>query len=158
MNTHLDDGQLRAALDGELHKNELAHLANCAICRSRQEELASQIYFAADRLSFLSSPINKPHLSSSSAWSRFKNHKLTQKEISMFKKLFSAPMIRYGVPALLAFALVFAFPTTRALAGELLNLFRVQRVTVVQVDFTGLEQLDDENGPDISQLFADSVT
>ena len=76
----------------------------------------------------------------------------------MFRKLFSTPIVRYGVPALLAITLVFAFPATRALAGELLNLFRVQRVTVVQVDFTGLEQLDAEAGPDISQLISESVT
>jgi hypothetical protein len=158
MNTHLDDGQLRAALDGELNKNELAHLVDCAICRSRQEELESQLQFASDKLAFLASATKESRLSSAQAWSRFKKHKLTQKETSMFRKLFSAPLVRYGVPALLVFALVFAFPATRALAGELLNLFRVQRVTVVQVDFTGLEQLDDQAGPDISQLISESVT
>jgi len=158
MNTHLDDGQLRAALDGELHKNELAHLANCAICRSRQEELESQLQFASDKLAFLASATKESRLSSTQAWSRFKKHKLTQKETSMFRKLFSAPIVRYGVPALLVFALVFAFPATRALAGELLNLFRVQRVTVVPVDFTGMEQLDGAVGNNISQLISDSVT
>jgi len=158
MNTHLDDGQLRAALDGELNKNELAHLAGCAICRSRQKELESQLQFASDKLAFLTSATNDSRLSSTSAWSRFKNHKLTQKEISMFRKLFSAPIVRYGVPALLVFALVFAFPATRALAGELLNLFRVQQVTVVPVDFTGMEQLNGAVGNNISQLISDSVT
>ena len=158
MNIHLDDGQLRAALDGELNKNELAHLANCAICRSRQAELESQLQFTSDKLAFLASAPNASRLSSTSAWSRFKKHKLTQKETSMFRKLFSTPIVRYGVPALLAITLVFAFPATSALAGELLNLFRVQRVTVVQVDFTGLEQLDAEAGPDISQLISESVT
>jgi hypothetical protein len=158
MNTHLNDGQLRAALDGELNTNELKHLADCTVCKSRQKEIETQIRFASDQLSFLTSATNDSRLSSTQAWSRFKNQKLTQKETSMFKKLFSAPIVRYGVPALLVFALVFAFPATRALASELLNLFRVQRVTVVQVDFTGLEQLDDQAGPDISQLFADSVT
>ena len=158
MNTHLDDGQLRAALDGELNKNELAHLAGCAICRSRQKELESQLQFASDKLAFLTSATKESRLSSTSAWSRFKNHKLIQKEISMFRKLFSAPIVRYGVPALLVFALVFAFPATRALAGELLNLFRVQQVTVVPVDFTGMEQLNGAVGNNISQLISDSVT
>ena len=158
MNTHLDDGQLRAALDGELHKNELAHLANCAICRSRQKELESQLQFTSDKLAFLASATNASRLSSTSAWSRFKSHKLTQKETSMFRKLFSAPIVRYGVPALLVLALVFAFPATRALAGELLNLFRVQRVTVVPIDFTGMEQLNGAVGNNISQLISESVT
>ena len=158
MNTHLDDGQLRAAMDGELNTNELEHLANCAVCLSRQKELESQLQFASDKLSFLASATNDSRLSSTSAWFRFKSHKLTQKEISMFRKLFSAPIVRYGVPALLVFALVFAFPATRALAGELLNLFRVQRVTVVPIDFTGMEQLNGVVGNNISQLISDSVT
>jgi len=158
MNTHLDDGQLRAALDGELNKNELTHLADCAICRSRQNELESQLQFASDKLAFLASATKESRLSSAQAWSRFKKHKLTQKETSMFRKLFSAPIVRYGVPALLVFALVFTFPATRALAGELLNLFRVQQVTVVPVDFTGMEQLNGAVGNNITQLISESVT
>lgn len=76
----------------------------------------------------------------------------------MFRKLFASPVLKYGLSITLILTLVLAFPGTRALAGELLNLFRVQRVTVVPIDFTGLEQLEDEAGPDISQLIADSVT
>ena len=76
----------------------------------------------------------------------------------MFKKLFTAPLVRYGVPAVLVLALVFAFPGTRALASEFLNLFRVQQVTVVPVDFTGMEQLNGAVGNNISQLISDSVT
>ena len=76
----------------------------------------------------------------------------------MYKKLFASPLIRFGLPALFILALVFAFPSTRALAGELLNLFRVQRVTVVPVDFTGMEQLNGAVGNNISQLISDSVT
>jgi hypothetical protein len=76
----------------------------------------------------------------------------------MFKKLFSSPLMKYGIPALLILALIFAFPATRALASELLNLFRIQQVTVVPVDFTGMEQLDGAVGNNISQLISDSVT
>jgi hypothetical protein len=158
MKSHLDDGQLRAALDGELGSAELKHLESCQQCQSRQNLLEAQIHPAAERLRFLSSPTQDKGLSASSAWKKFNHDKLAQKETSMFKKLFASPLIRYGASAALVIALILAFPSTRALAGELLNLFRVQRVTVVQVDFTGLEQLEDENGPDISQLFADSVT
>jgi len=56
----------------------------------------------------------------------------------MFKKFFASPFTRYVLPGLLILTLVFAFPSTRALASELLNLFRVQQVQVVPVDFTGL--------------------
>jgi len=76
----------------------------------------------------------------------------------MFKRFFAFPFVRFGTAALLILALVLAFPGTRALAGELLNLFRVQHVTVIPVDFTGMEQLDGSVGNNISQLISESVT
>jgi hypothetical protein len=61
--------------------------------------------------------------------------------------------------ALLILALILAFPGTRALAGELLNLFRVQQVAVVQVDFTGLEQLTGDGvlGNQFTELISNSM-
>ena len=158
MKDHLTDGELRAALDGELDAKELKHLEACQQCQSRQNLLEAQIRPIGERLRFLSAPAPESGLSTSAAWQKFNREKLVQKETSMFRKLFAFPLIKYGASVAVVLALILAFPSTRALAGELLNLFRVQRVTVVQVDFTGLEQLDDETGPDISQLFADSVT
>jgi hypothetical protein len=158
MKNHLNDGQLRAALDGELDSDELKHLESCQQCQSRKQLLEAQVRPTVERLRFLSSAAQDTGLSTSSAWKKFNNEKLAQKETSMFRKLFASPLVKYGASIALVIALVLAFPSTRALAGELLNLFRVQRVTVVPVDFTGLKQLDDESGPDISQLFADSVT
>jgi len=76
----------------------------------------------------------------------------------MFKKLFASSLVRYGVSALLVLTLIIAIPGTRALASELLNLFRVQRVQVLPVDFTGMEQLDGAVGNNISQLISDSIT
>jgi hypothetical protein len=84
---------------------------------------------------------------------------LIKKEISMFKKWFAFPVVRFGTVALLILALILAFPGTRALAGELLNLFRVQQVAVVQVDFTGLEQLtgDGALGNQFTNLISNSM-
>ena len=158
MKNHINDGQLRAALDGELASDELKHLESCQQCQSRQKMLAAQIRPVVDRLRFLSSPTQDMSLSTSTAWKKFNHEKLTQKETSMFRKLFASPLVRYGASAALVIALILAFPATRALAGELLNLFRVQRVTVVPVDFTGMQQLDGVVGQDISQLISDSVT
>lgn len=77
----------------------------------------------------------------------------------MFKKWFAFPVIRFGSAALLILALVLAFPGTRALAGELLNLFRIQQVTVIPVDFTGLEQLtgDSALGNQFTELISNSM-
>ena len=158
MNKHLNDGQLRAALDGELDSDGLTHLETCLQCQTRRKAVRLQVEQISGKLDFLSSATKSPDIPTAAAWHRFNQQKLTQKETSMFRKLFSTPIVRYGIPALLVLALVFAFPATRALAGELLNLFRVQRVTVVPVDFTGMEQLDGAVGNNISQLISDSVT
>ena len=76
----------------------------------------------------------------------------------MFKKLFTIPLVRYGVPALLVLTLVFAFPGARAFASELLNLFRIQQVAVVPVDFTGMQSLNGAVGNDVGQLISNSIT
>jgi len=158
MNSHLTDGELRAALDGELDSGKRQHLESCTQCQSRQNLLEAQIRSTAERLHFLSSPTAVSGLSTSAAWKKFNNVKLAQKETSMFRKLFTSPLIKYGASLAIVLALVLAFPATRALAGELLSLFRVQRVAVVQVDFTGMQQLNGVVGRDISQLISDSIT
>ena len=157
MKNHLNDGQLRAALDGELDSDELKHLESCQQCQSRQKILEAQIRPTIERLRFLSST-QDTGLSTSTAWKKFNQEKLAQKETSMFRKLFASSLIKYGASAALVIALILAFPATRALAGELLNLFRVQQVTVVPVDFTGMEQLNGAVGQNISQLISESVT
>jgi hypothetical protein len=77
----------------------------------------------------------------------------------MFKRWFSFSAVRFGTAALVIVALVLAFPGTRALAGELLKLFRVQQVQVVPVDFTGLEQLtgDGNLGNQFTELVSSSI-
>ena len=59
----------------------------------------------------------------------------------MFKKLFAFPVVRAGAIAILALAMLMSFPTTRALASELLNFFRVQQVAVLPIDMSGMESL-----------------
>lgn len=77
----------------------------------------------------------------------------------MFKKLFAFPAARIGAAIILVLALLMAFPYTRALAGELLNLFRVQQVTVLPVDLTALESLtgNDALVSRLSELISDST-
>ena len=162
MNKHLNDGQLRASLDGELDSDGLTHLETCPHCQMRQATLRTQTEQVAATLSFLSSPTDTASLSkpsaTASAWHRFNQQKLLQKETFMFRKLFASPLIRYGVSIVLILTLILAIPGTRALASEFLNLFRVQRVTVVPVDFTGMEQFNGAVGNNISQLISESVT
>jgi hypothetical protein len=157
MRKHLTDGELRAALDGELEAGPQQHLEACTGCQARQRQLQKEHEAVAQQLAFLA-PTDEPIPSVQRAWARFSQRLSIKKEISMFKKLFTFPFVRFGSAALLILALVLAFPGTRALAGELLSLFRVQHVTVVPVDFTGMEQLNGAVGNNISQLISESVT
>jgi hypothetical protein len=77
----------------------------------------------------------------------------------MFKKMFALPIVRYGTVLAVILALMLAFPATRALADEILKLFRVQQVTVIPVDFTGLEQLtgDGALGNQFTDLISSSM-
>lgn len=157
MRKHLTDGELRAALDGELKANQLQHLESCTDCQARQGQLRAENAQIARQLVFLA-PADEPVPAEQKAWNRFSQQLVIKKETSMFKKWFAFPVVRFGTAALLILALVLAFPGTRALAGELLSLFRVQHVTVVPVDFTGMEQLNGAVGQNISQLISESVT
>ena len=158
MQKHLTDGELRAALDEELETRRLQHLEVCMDCQQRQQQFKAQYKKVEDLLGFLT-PNEEPVPSAHVAWERFSQETLHKKEISIMKRWFSIPFIRFGTAALVILALILAFPGTRALAGELLNLFRVQQVTVVPVDFTGLEQLtgDGALGNQFTNLISDSV-
>lgn len=160
MNVHLTDGQLRAALDGELDAGALEHLAGCVECRARQGRLQTQAEVAGRRLAFLQPTEQQAAYSVQSAIREFRNRKLTQKEIPVFKKIFASSAVRYAALAVLLLALIVAIPATHALADQVLNMFRVQQVTVVQVDFTGLQALSGNSalGKQISQLVSSSVT
>jgi len=78
----------------------------------------------------------------------------------MFRKLFISPLVRAGLVIVLILAVVLSLPSTRALAGKFLNLFRVQQVVVVPVDFTGMQQLTGNQalGKQVSDLISSSIT
>ncbi len=158
MTKHLTDGELRAALDGELEAAQLQHLETCADCLARQRPLQLHSAQIARRFAFLA-PAQEPVPSARKAWNRFSQNRSTYKEIPMFKKWFAFPVVRFGAAIALILALILAFPGTRALAGELLNLFRVQQVTVIPIDFTGMKELtgNDALGNQLDELIASSI-
>ena len=160
MNQHLNDGQLRAALDGELPAIGSAHLQDCALCQQRQNALRAQSRQVASRLAFLSAEPKQNMPATGTALRYFYERKLPQKEIPMFKRLFASSGVRFAAVALLLLVLVVSIPSTRALADQLLSLFRVQQVTVIPVDFTGMEQLSGNSalGKQVSELVSNSVT
>jgi hypothetical protein len=160
MNKHLDDGQLRAALDGELEEQAQRHLDSCSACQARQHGLQIQVSATAHKLAFLDSNQQADAPSAQSSLSHFYSTKIYQKENSMLKKIFASPTVRYVTLAALILALIVSIPATRALADQVLNLFRVEQVTVVPVDFTGMQELTGNGalGKQISELVSSSIT
>lgn len=158
MNKHLTEGQLRAALDGELDSQALEHLAACSDCRRRQDELKAQAGQVAHRLAFLAASGQEAAPSAQSAFRHFQARKLSQKEIPMLKKIFASTVARYAVVAVLVLTAIVSIPATRAWADQILNLFRVEQVTVVPVDFSGLKQLNGTLGQQVSDLVSSSIT
>ena len=158
MKQHLTEGELRASLDGELVRDQLLHLESCPECQTRQRQIQAEYLRSAKRLAFLA-PGNEPVPSVKTAWSRSPHHVLKQKETSMFKKFFAFPVVRAGAVAILALAMLMAFPTTRALASDLLNLFRVQQVAILPIDMSGMESLtgNEALGNNMSELMSNST-
>lgn len=158
MNKHLDDGQLRAALDGELPPLDFEHFKGCAHCQQRQRAIHAQMQRVAAPLAFLSPTQDAAH-NPQQALHLF-HQKQIQKEIPMFKKLFASTAFRFAAIAVLLLAATLSFPQTRALADQLLNLFRVQQVQVVSIDFSGMQDLTGQGpiGEKLSQLLSSSVT
>ena len=160
MNKHLNDGQLRAALDGEPDVETQRHLNSCSICQARQRTLQVQVSATAHRLAFLTPEQKDEAPSAQSSLKRFYSQKIFEKEIPMLKKIFSSSVVRFVALAALILVLIVSIPATRALADQVLSLFRVEQVTVVPVDFTGLQQLTGNGalGKQVSELVSSSIT
>ncbi len=159
MNTHLNEGQLRAALDGELDLPALNHLESCASCQERQRLIRLHAEEVGQRLAFLSAPSSQWEPSPQAGLHRFHNRARPQKEIPMLKQLFRSSAVRALAVLVLLIVVVVSVPSVRALADEVLNLFRVQQVSVIPIDTSGLQQLagNDTLGKQISQLISSSL-
>ncbi len=160
MNEHLTDGQLRAALDEELQPAAQSHLASCESCRRRLETVRSQTAEIRQALAFLSSSVPGRAPAVQPSLRHFYDRKLPQKETYMLKRLFGSTAVRALTVLALVLVVILAIPSARALADQILNLFRVQQVTVISVDATGLEQLTGSStlGKQVSALVSSSVT
>ncbi len=166
MNMHLDDGQLRAYLDGELgfaRQEAQEHLAACPECQARLEALQARAELSARRLAFLApsstAPTAGPQLEARPAFARFKNRLNQTKEIPMLQKLFRPRTFAAGMVVVLLLVVALSIPSGFAWAGQFLNLFRVQQVAVIPIDPTGLMALRSNSalGQQISSLLAQSV-
>ena len=158
---HLNEGQLRAALDDELDARAAEHFAACRECRRRADELAVQSQRVNARLGLLV-PQNDRAVSAPVALARFKAQHVSTQEVSMLGKLFNRKYrVAWALVAVVALlAVSMTVPPVRAWAEGVLAQFRVAKVSVVSIDPSRFQELGVGStlSKQISQLLSDSVT
>jgi hypothetical protein len=163
---HPADGELRAFYDGALeaaeHETVQQHLAFCSRCAERAAVIQERGHRVQALLGQLISETKVDPVVPRLGPRRFETYRQERKERRMPRNPFSR---RYGpawAAALLAIVLVvtLASPPVRSLAGDLLALFRVQRIEFTPVSE---ENLPDEEtlqavAPEIERLFDETLT
>ena len=137
---HLSDGELRAYQDHALSEpgaeRARAHLAACARCQEKADQLVTRASQVERRLATLAPGSNEAPISAGRARAQLETKNSREEELTLFQKIFSKPYrpawIVGGIVAILAIALL--FPPVRAAANSFLGLFRIEQFTVVQVN------------------------
>jgi hypothetical protein len=133
---HLTKSQLRAHHDGESTNPERvsAHMQGCPECRDHFEAIQVRAGSVREHFEALAPTPMDAALPLQAARPKLEN-RIAQKETNMWQKLinrkYRPAWAALAVVALLALALT--FPQVRAVANSFLGLFRVERVTAVQV-------------------------
>ena len=159
---HLTDGQLRAYLDGELDEEQKEHLTGCLVCQAHLPAIRGATLRAGKKLSFLSIQSEggrSKELAPYPALARFKSRLIDKKETTMFKKILGSRTLWIGLAAVIVLVVAFSVSPVRSFAGQFLGLFRVQQVSVIPIDTTGISQLNGDSalGKQIGQLLSSSV-
>lgn len=172
---HINDGQLRAYLDGELNEpySRLVrdHLATCPVCQAQLAQLQTRISRVDERLALLSPQPDDSRLAARPALLSFKSQtamRLGKEKNRMFIRgnIFSNLFTQRWRPlvlGLIALALavgLFTFPPAHQALSAFLSLFRIHQITILEVDSTRLSDLagDSPLGKRLGQLLSDTVT
>lgn len=154
---HPSPADLRMYLDHELSPGQLMdvkqHLANCRACTEQLEAQAARSQRVQRLLSHL-----EPDAAQAAHPASWQLKQFKKKEMIPVKKTFALPRAAWAaLTVVVVLAVALAFQPVRALAGNLLGLFRVQQVTTLAVDTSYLNSLHRTAGEAISKLFNDSV-
>jgi hypothetical protein len=166
--TCIDDGILRAHLDGELAGAELAqvteHLISCADCRACFEKLRAERAQMEDLLTTLAPHADSITINPAMAYARFNNQFGTADEpkATWIARLF-APRWRpaWGFVAVAMFVTILvSVSPVRTWAQRVLAMLRVQKIQVVTIDPTTLmsgSEPDSRPYKLVNQFIADNV-
>lgn len=143
---HLSDERIRSYIEGDISlpvsDHEREHLRMCTKCQERARVLANQAQNTRARLDALVFQPDQRTTPAPLAFSRFEDRYLNKEKHSMFQKIltraYRPAWITIGVLLILATALL--FPPVQAIANSFLGLFRVEKLTVVQIDAGNLPE------------------
>jgi hypothetical protein len=136
---HIDEGSLRALIDGELPEAEgikvREHLGACPNCRELFESVRTRAGRIQDH--FASLEISAKQLPVQDALQRFQAQ-FEQKETGMLTRLFQKKYRLAWTTAMIVgvLAISMLFPQVQALAGRLLSLFRVEQIQPIEIGLT----------------------
>ena len=136
---HIEEGTLRALVDGELSKTEETqvrdHLRTCAQCEGEREELTARAELVHHHMASLDSSEEVP---SAQIIRQRLQTRIDIKETSMLRRLFHKRFRLAWATSLVVvvIAISMLFPQVRVLAGRLLSLFRVEQIQPIEVGLT----------------------
>jgi len=166
--TCIQDGILRAHLDGELSGTELAgvtgHLVSCADCRARFEKLRAERAQMESLLTTLAPAADNITINSAMAYARFSDlfGNAHEPKTTWIARLF-APRWRpaWGFAAIaMVVPILVSINPVRTWAQRILAMLRVQKIQVVTIDPTTLmssSEADSRPYKLINQFIADNV-
>jgi hypothetical protein len=139
MTMHIEEGTLRALVDGELTKTEETqvrdHLRTCAQCEEVIEELTARAELVLHHMASLDLSEEVP---SAQVVRQRLQTRIDKKETSMLGRLFHRNnRLAWATSlAVVVIAISMLFPQVRVLAGRFLSLFRVEQIQPVEVGLT----------------------
>jgi hypothetical protein len=145
-----EGGSLQEFLDGELKDEKLAelllHLKSCSECRENLAILRENQTFTDQRLASYVSSLNSAS-NIEQAWRQFTNKQAGKKNIGYYKKEVLNLLAKYRIQAVVAVLVLgltvsLSFSSVRAAAGELLSIFRVEKVQTVDISPGDMEKIE----------------
>lgn len=162
----LNEGTLRARLDHQLAEAESRaidqHLAECAACRHKLENLSADAERVREALAALAPGPHEVLTEAPIAYARFRAQEPREPQRDSFlSRLFSARLRPLWAGAALAAVLVacVGFAPARSWAQRVLAMLRVQKIAVVPIDTQALQGLQGgtATGKMIGQFISDNI-
>jgi len=162
----LEEGILRARLDGQLNEEESAaidrHLAECVPCRNKLETLAADAERVGAALATLAPGPHEPVSDPTFAYARFKAQQPAESApVTVLSRLFAARLrpVWAGAALLAVLVACLGFAPARSWAQRVLAMLRVQKIAVVPVDLQALQGPQSGNNPGkmIGQVISDNI-